>query len=346
MDIEPKKVLLIIQRSNGDVYYSYSLLRILSENYPNTKFDYLINDDTYSIAKTFDGVNKIIQFSYKLKRANGLNYIYKFSRQIFRKYDLSINLTASDRSVFLAIISAKKSISVVDQEKTKSWWKKLLLSHYYKYNPQEHILRHTLKALKFLKIKYKEQFFSPPIHRNALLEAEKKLNDLGIKKFIIFHPSAQYEYKVSPKKFRNEFLKKMSSLNIDIVITGGNTEIDRSISKSLPNYSYLHNFIGKTSLELFQSLCSLCDVFIGMDTLNAHIAASFKKQIFLISGPTELQRWIPWTKNDTVEVVLADMPCVPCGKKGCNNEGRSMCLEVIQPETLLNKICLWYEKNR
>ena len=51
--------------------------------------------------------------------------------KLYKKYDLSINLTASDRSVMYALLAGKKSISAVEIEKKKSWWKKLLLNHYY-----------------------------------------------------------------------------------------------------------------------------------------------------------------------------------------------------------------------
>ena len=38
---------------------------------------------------------------------------------LFKKYDLSINLTASDRSVIYALISGKKSISAIEDNVKK-----------------------------------------------------------------------------------------------------------------------------------------------------------------------------------------------------------------------------------
>ena len=57
---------------------------------------------------------------------------------LFKKYDLSINLTASDRSVIYALLAGKKSISAVDKDNKKSWWKKSLLTYHYFFDVKEH----------------------------------------------------------------------------------------------------------------------------------------------------------------------------------------------------------------
>ena len=44
-----------------------------------------------------------------------------------------------------------------------------------------------------------------------------RLSELNISKFLIFHPSAQYEYKVYSEKLRNELFYLMSQSNIKII---------------------------------------------------------------------------------------------------------------------------------
>ena len=74
---------------------------------------------------------------------------------IFSKYDLSISLTASDRSVIYSKLAGKISISAVEKDFKKNWWKKLFLDHYYLFDSSEHILINNLKSLKLLEIQYK-----------------------------------------------------------------------------------------------------------------------------------------------------------------------------------------------
>ena len=65
-----KNILVIIQRSNGDVLFSLTLINALYEFYGGPKIDLLINDDTYPLAKLFPNINNIHQFSYKKKKVN------------------------------------------------------------------------------------------------------------------------------------------------------------------------------------------------------------------------------------------------------------------------------------
>ena len=64
---------------------------------------------------------------------------------------------------------------------------------------------------------------------NDYLAVKSKLKLNGINKFFIFHPSAQYSYKIYPKNLRNELLSFLNTLEIPIIITGGNTEVDLNI---------------------------------------------------------------------------------------------------------------------
>ena len=126
-----KKILVIIQRSNGDVFFSNTLIEQLKKSYKPIQIDLIVNDDTLSIAKTISHINKIITFSYVKKSNNRWRQEKDIIKQIYKKYDLSINLTSSDRSVLYAIFSARKSISAVENNHRKSWWKKKLLTSYY-----------------------------------------------------------------------------------------------------------------------------------------------------------------------------------------------------------------------
>ena len=95
-----------------------------------------------------------------------------------------------------------------------------------------------------------------------------------------------------------------------------------------------------------------------MDTLNMHIAASQYKRIFSIFGPTNLKMWSPWSNDlstsakvdkqlqtyGNITIFQAALPCVACGKAGCDDKGgRSECLHIINPKTIFNEINDWYQ---
>ena len=353
----PKTILVIIQRSNGDVFLSSSLIKAIYENYNSPQIDLLINDDTLSIARLIPFINNIITFSYKKKNNNRWSQERKLLFGIFKKYDLSINLTASDRSVFYALIAGKKTISAIEFERGKSWWKKIFLTHYYYFDTSKHILQNNLQSLNLLKINYQNIHHELKIRKEVVLNVNNKLASLEVNKFIIFHPSTQYNYKIYPQVLRDKLLYHSSKLGVSIIVTGGNSQIDLDIKNKLPNLPNIIDLISDTSIEEFFVLSKLSLGFIGMDTLNMHIAASQNKRIFAIFGPTNLKMWSPWSneletsaKTDNavqnyggVTIFQASFPCVACGNAGCDNlKGRSECLYVIDPNKVFNEVKNWY----
>ena len=353
-----KKILIIIQRSNGDVFLSSSLIKELYKYYETPHIDLLVNDDTYSIAKQIPYVKKIHLFSYQDKKDKKWLQEKNILLKIYKKYDLSINLTASDRSVFYALIAGKKTISAIEINNKKSWWKKKFLSYYYYFDSSKHILLNNLEALKILNIKhdYLQQPISFSMHESS--EIKSKLRSYKIEKFIIFHPSAQYNYKIYPKNLRNILLNFLNTLEIPILVTGGNSKIDSNIKSEIPTLSNIYNFIGETTLKDYLILSELSMAYIGMDTLNMHIAASQSKRIFAIFGSTSLAMWSPWSNqlktsistNKPIQtygkntIFQSSLPCEVCGLIGCgNNHGKDEFSYIINPEEIFNEVSHWYE---
>jgi len=352
----PEKILIIIQRSNGDVLFSLPLINALYEHYQQPKIDLLVNDDTFPLAKMLPHVNFIHQFSYQKKRDNRWQQERYLLKSIFKQYDLSINLTASDRSVFYAILSGRKSISATEINNKKSWWKKILLTQYYHFDPTKHILLNNLESLNLLKIKHDNIQQSPNIVEKTIASVREKLNKAGVKNFIIFHPSAQYSYKIYPKHLRDKLLASLNTLDVPIIITGGNSQLDIEIKSNIPCLNNIFNWIGKTTLAECFALSELSSAYIGMDTLNMHIASSQNKRIFAIFGPTNLKMWSPWSNKsqkctsenrpvqtyDDITIFQANIPCVACGKAGCDDKhGKSECLDYIDPKAIFNEVSYW-----
>jgi heptosyltransferase-3 len=111
--------------------------------------------------------------------------------------------------------------------------------------------------------------------------------------------------------------------------------------------------MGETTLDEYIALSDLSMAYIGMDTLNMHIAAGQNKSIFAIFGPTLPQVWSPWSNRTqsyakesktvqtygNVTLFQANMPCVACGLAGCDDRGgKSDCLYMIDPNTIFKEV--------
>ena len=192
----------------------------------------------------------------------------------------------------------------------------------------------------------------------TIARIKNKLDKKGIKDFVIFHPSAQYNYKIYPQHLRHELLAQLSGLDIGVVITGSNNQIDTAIKNQLPALSNVFDLIGETTLEEYFALSELSLAYIGMDTLNMHIAAAQNKRIFAIFGPTNLTMWSPWSNQlqksatedkpiqsyGNITIFQANMPCVACGNAGCDNQhGKSECLDHISPKVVFDEVKNWHQ---
>jgi len=352
----PENVLIIIQRSNGDVFLASPLIEAIHSFYAGCQIDLLINDDTLAIAGTLPHIRAIHTYSYawkKLPRMARIRAELGLVRKIRGRYDLAINLTASDRSVLYALFAGKVAISAAESDKRKSWWKQYFLDYSYPVDADQHVVQKNMSALDFLKIPKGPIKVSVQAKAAALDAVRAKLRSLGISRFFIFHPTAQYDYKVYPDIPRNELLRKIDALGIPVVVTGANSALDLRIKSSLPSLPNVFDFIGETSLDEYVALSELSSAYIGMDTLNMHIAAAQNKRIFAIFGPTILAQWSPWsnqsgicaTENqavqtyDNISIFQAEMACVACGMAGCDDRhGRSECLYRIDPDVIFEQV--------
>lgn len=353
---QPENVLIIVQRSNGDVFLASPLIEAIQSFYPGARIDLLVNDDTLAIARMVPHIRTIHTYSYRWKKLGWMTRLreeFALVGKIRGQYDLAINLTASDRSVLFALLAGKISISAVESDQRKSWWKRYFLNYSYPVDADIHVVQKNMSALDFLKIPKGVVRVAVKSNPSALSAVQAKLQALGISRFFIFHPTAQYEYKVYPEALRNALLQKLSALGIPVLVTGAKSELDSKIKASLPRLANIFDFVGETTLEEYVALSELSSAYIGMDTLNMHIAAAQDKRIFAIFGPTLLTPWAPWSNKsasaasqnmalqtyDNISIFQAEMACVACGQAGCDDRhGRSECLYRIDPEVIFGQI--------
>ncbi len=80
-------------------------------------------------------------------------------------------------------------------------------------------------------------------------------------------------------------------------------------------------------------MLSLSRLHIGVDSAAPHIAAATGVPTITIYGPSSWFDWAPVGKDH--RVILPEMDCVPCHKKGCDGSGHSRCLDELTPEQVI-----------
>jgi heptosyltransferase-3 len=101
---------------------------------------------------------------------------------------------------------------------------------------------------------------------------------------------------------------------------------------------------------------SMTELYVGMDTVVSHVAASVGVNVIALFGPTFTRYWAPWphecsvispfAKNKGIQrqgnitIVQKDWECIPCNRETCSisNRDKIKCLAAITPEEVFMEI--------
>jgi heptosyltransferase-3 len=352
----PEKVLLIIRRSLGDVLAISPVVDILHRRFSDVSIDLLVNKDTVPAACLLDGINKIIPFDDNLLQNKTLPAVVmqiKLIGEIFRKYDLAIAFTTNERSNVYAYLAGRTSVGMMEPNRLKNWWHRILLDEGYRFNHKSHILENNLEALHILGITIERILLSASYSGKARQRVQEMLNAFTVGPFIIFHPTGRFLCKSYPPKNRNILLHLLDSLDVPIIVTGGKSEIDLKFASEIPALKKVHSLIGKISLEECAALTDMSLAYVGVDTFNCHLASAFNKPMFVMLGPTIPEIWSPWSnalqtagsRSQTVQtygcitLFQSSIECAPCGHSKCGDSDRySLCMDDIDPYTVFDAV--------
>lgn len=146
--------------------------------------------------------------------------------------------------------------------------------------------------------------------------------------YVTINPFSRWSYKEwGMNKWRELISFIWQKYEMPVLILGSEDEKGRADQLSIASPSSVHNFAGKTSLHEMAGLLQMSRLHIGVDSAAPHIAAAVGTPTLTIYGPSDWRDWAP--QGEKSKVVLPDMDCSPCYKKGCDGSGRSECMETL-----------------
>ena len=144
--------------------------------------------------------------------------------------------------------------------------------------------------------------------------------------YLTINPFSRWSYKEwGMNKWRELISFIWQKYKMPVLILGSEDEKVRADQLSVASNFPVYNFAGKTSLREMAAILQTSLLHIGVDSAAPHIAAAVGTPTLTIYGPSDWRDWAP--QGEKNKVVLPDMDCSPCYKKGCDGSGRSECLE-------------------
>ena len=353
----PKKILVMRYRFIGDTLLTVPFLRNLRYAFPDAQIDMLVAPVSGEIIEKCPYVDNFIYFDTtrkhryenngNTKKKDFWSYVKLLKEQ---KYDKVYVLKRSLSSAFLAFASGIKERIGFDTE-----MRGFLLTKRVPYVDDRHEIECFLDVLKADSIEIKDDYLENWVDNFEEEKVVKILDETilpenkNLPKVIVHATSGNRKKEWDKDKWAKvvEWLSDVKGVQVLFNGTKNDSLTYEEIMAFLPeNGAKLRvkpvNLCGKFSLRETLAFTKQCDLLVGCDSGNLHIAASVNVPVIGIYGPMNTIKWRAWEENAVV--IKTDLPCQPCGLKAkCKRNYQ--CIKDISLENVMAEIQLYLERH-
>lgn len=345
---EVRSLLVIVTRQIGDVLLTTPLIHAARQRWPDAAIDVLGFEGTLGMLRGNADVRELIATPPRL----GVTGALRLVRRLWRRYDLALIAEASDRAHLLGAIASRHRAGLVPPRGGSSGLKKHLLDHAVTASGdlgEVHVVQEKLALLA--------PWQRGPLQARLVAPASRPLPEEIARRlapgYVVVHTPSMWPYKQWPRDHFRTLIGLLAAAGRQVVLTGGPSAADRETVGAMTDAAPAPLLVDAGLLD-FDQLAGLlrgAALYIGPDTSVSHLAAACDVPVLAIFGPTNPQRWAPWPALAGEQVVRfqrraltqtlgqvtlmqAELPCVPCGKAGCEDHrmSRADCLPAIRPE--------------
>jgi heptosyltransferase-3 len=341
---QPHSILVVVTRRIGDVLLATPLIRSLKLAWPDAQVDALVFEGTQDVLAANPDVRRI----HAIAARPGLLRHIALVLRILRRYDIALSLVPGDRPTLYAFLAGRWRAGLLLPAK-KERWKRRFLDRWVAFDDRDtHTVLMHLALAEALAI---------PAQREVAVcwrDAEARQVDalLGADRtrpFAVLHAYPKFNYKMWRVESWVEVAGWLADRGYRVVISGGPdpAELDyvAGLARAMPQGTL--NLAGKLTLAGTGCLLGRAAVYVGPDTAVTHMAAALGVPTVALYGPTDPVKWGPWPRDFSgsgnpwrrlgsqaagrVRLVQGNMPCVPCGKEGCDRHVASFsdCLQQL-----------------
>lgn len=352
-----QKILVMRYRFIGDTLLTVPFLRNLRRAYPDAQIDMLVAPVSGDIIDKCPYVDNFIYFDttrkHRYENKEGVEkktfwtYVKLLKQQ---KYDKAYVLKRSLSSAFLAFAAGIKERIGFDTE-----GRGFLLTKRVKYVENRHEIDCFLDVLKADNVAVKDNYLENWITDEEMTQVQSIINekirpvDFGLKKVIVHATSGNRKKEWDKQKWARIVEWLSCEKNVQVVFNGTKKdsetyeEIMSFVDKEKLNVIPV-NFCGCFNLRQTLAFTKQCDLLVGCDSGNLHIAASVNVPVVGIYGPMNPVKWKAF--EEKAVVLTADLACRPCGlKKKCKKDYaclKEISVDIVKSalETELERISL------
>ncbi len=344
------KILVMRYRFIGDTLLTIPFLRNLRDEYPDAQIDMLVAPVSGEIIDKCPYVNNFIYFDttkkhrYENKENQEKKDFWSYVKLLkAQNYDKAYVLKRSFSSAFLAFAAGIKERIGFDTE-----MRGFLLTKKVPYIENRHEIECFLDVLRADGITPKDNYLENWVEISELEKVKEAMREKNIRpeaetlKIIVHATSGNRKKEWAKEKWAQIIQWLSNEKKVQVIFNGAKNdyqtyeEIMSYIENNGENLKIPPvNFCGQFSLRETLALTKLCDLIVGCDSGNMHIAASVETPAITIFGPMNAEKWKPWEAEAVV--IKTSLPCQPCGlKTHCSRDYR--CIKDISVERVKDEI--------
>ena len=346
MAANPRTVLVIAVPLMGDVLLSTPLVHSAKRAWPDARIDVLTPPGGAAVLEGNPDIRECIELYKRMPAGQLAGYLFRH----FRKYDLLLSNSASDRSLIYSLMLGRTRVSLAHDKHRNMALKQRIFDFsevldYSRYNT----VVQNLKLLDHLDV---PKHYDVVLPRNP--ESENTLADVLGREWrgqplAVVHATSAGPYKRWHADGWHAVVEHLAERGLRVLVTGSPSEADLDYIENTLRLADgpAESLAGRLSLADVALLLGDASIYAGVDTLVTHMAAAANAPTVAIFGPVNPVTWGPWPKGwhggDTpwqaigtqrvgnVTIVQGRKHCVPCGKTGClgRHDSYSECLDTL-----------------
>ena len=341
-----RRVLVIKLRNLGDVLLASPVVSTLKAQAPHLEIDALVYADTADMLRGHPGLSVLHEIDRNWKN---LGVLQRLGREVkllsslrARNYDLIVHLTEHVRGIWLARLLRPRFSVAPDLRSSRIYRKSFTHRYPVIGGNRRHTVDINLDALRRIGV-YPDKVQSKlalSVDESARTSIRKAMAEHGLtpRSFILVHPGSRWFFKCWPPDRVALLSDAIAAEGYKVVLVSGPDATEKrllaEVTKRLKQPALA--FPGTFSLMELAALIANARMYFGMDSAPMHIAAAMGTPTVALFGPSGDIEWGPWQVPN--RIVTSRHPCRPCGKDGCGGGKRSECLEIIEPQQVLDAV--------
>ena len=294
---QPDTICVVRLSAIGDTCHALAVVRRLQDNWPGSKITWIIGRTEATLMAGVEGVEFII-----FDKASGLRGYRDLRAQLkHRRFDIALCMHASMRANFLyPMINAPIRLGFDKARARDFQW--LFTNRRIPAAGQEHAMQAMMGFATAIGASATDLRWDIPVSGEDQAQARQLREEIG--KFALISPCTSSR----ARNFRNwpveRFIDVARNLeqqhNMQVVLTGGPTDIERDYGTAIASGSNARNLIAKTSLKQLVAIMRAARLVICPDSGPAHMATAAGTPVIGLYATSNPNRTGPCLSRDLV----------------------------------------------